>query len=45
MLSSGLFVVNKSHTIKCVMPLSVNIIHLLMLKDAMMNSRYLKIGN
>lgn len=44
-LSSGLFVVNKSHTIKCVMPLSVNIIHLLMLKDAMMNSCYLKIGN
>lgn len=44
-LPTRLFVVDKSHTIKCVMPLSVNFIHFLMLKDAMMNSPCLKMGN
>lgn len=40
-----MFVVGKSHTIKCVKPLSVNFIHFLMVKDALMNSCYLKMRN
>lgn len=33
---------DKSHTIKCVMPLSVNFVHLLMLKESMKNPHSLK---